>query len=756
MDDLIGKKLGQYVIKEKIGHGGMAVVFKAYQSQLDRDVAIKVLSPALVAEDPNFVKRFEHEARSVARLHHPNILSVYDFGIDRDYSFIVMRYVEGKQTLKKLMDQSLSYQRIIELTGQIGGALDYAHRRGIIHRDVKPNNVLIDPDEGWALLVDFGLAKAGAVTTMLTKKGAIVGTPAYMSPEQIRGESIDHRTDIYALGAILYQTLTKIIPHDAATPLSVMHKRTTQLPRPLREIDLNIPTAVEKVVLRALSLDRNERYDSAVELAEDLKQSYQASLATVEGEQPQFSTPTPQSPISRDIPTIESPVSSAGAPDVVQSGEKLPTGHSSIFKRYTVWFGVAIVVFIIVIGLAFFFGSGARSNPTSEISQPDLTGTSLAVAVVSTPTSTPIPTQPPTPIPTQIPTRTPTNTPILPATTPLPTPTAVVATALAFQTPLPESTNTPPLPTSTDTTTPTPTSRPTDTPGPTSVSISSPVPAEIIYVQSMREGRRLGKANHLGAFIDNDLPRFTAAPAWSPNGDKIAFFGETGISAESIAYRPDFGIWITDNDGKNPGQIFKVNDVRQIAWSPDSTRLAFEIVTLSGDHEIWVIDAEGGQEISKFTGEQPAWSPNSQRLVLRGCLPGCGLWLVNFDGSEKEQLTSNSTDGFPFWSVSGEYLAFSSRRDENWEIYLFELQPNGQFGEPKRLTDRPATDTTPVFDRCSREIYLRTDLGGSWRITAMGLDGTGERIVIAGIGDSGTGQWGKDRPSVYASAAACS
>jgi Tol biopolymer transport system component len=130
--------------------------------------------------------------------------------------------------------------------------------------------------------------------------------------------------------------------------------------------------------------------------------------------------------------------------------------------------------------------------------------------------------------------------------------------------------------------------------------------------------------------------------------------------------------------------------------------------------------------------------------------------LVNFDGSEKEQLTSNSTDGFPFWSVSGEYLAFSSRRDENWEIYLFELQPNGQFGEPKRLTDRPATDTTPVFDRCSREIYLRTDLGGSWRITAMGLDGTGERIVIAGIGDSGTGQWGKDRPSVYASAAACS
>ena len=272
MEELIGKTLGAYEIKEKIGEGGMAYVFKAYQPALDRFVAIKILSPRLVNE-PGFTERFQREAHAVAHLNHPNILQVHDFGLQDNYYYIVMRYVANSLTMETLMRRDAPVDQLIEYAIQVAEALNYAHEHGIIHRDVKPSNILIDNQ--WALLSDFGLVKQtrgdGRHLTAAGKQG--LGTPAYMSPEQAKGASIDHRADIYALGIILYQILTGTIPHDAPTPLAIIAKRVTEPVLPLRQLKPEISESLEQVALRALVSEPDYRYNSATQFAMSLRQA---------------------------------------------------------------------------------------------------------------------------------------------------------------------------------------------------------------------------------------------------------------------------------------------------------------------------------------------------------------------------------------------------------------------------------------------------------------------------------------------------
>jgi serine/threonine protein kinase len=270
MDNLIGTTLGQYEIVEKIGQGGMAHVFKAYQRALDRFVAIKVLSPVL-AEEPGFTERFQREAQAVARLHHPNILQVFDFGLHDKYSYITMRYVQNSITLGQLIREGTPTDKLIEYILQVADALHYAHEQGIIHRDVKPSNILIDGK--WALLSDFGLVKMGQGSTHLTRTGTGLGTPAYMSPEQASGLKVDQRTDIYALGIILHRILTGTVPHDAPTPLAILVRRSTEPVPPLRQLKPDIPDSLEQVTLRALNREPDGRYKTATDFAMALKKA---------------------------------------------------------------------------------------------------------------------------------------------------------------------------------------------------------------------------------------------------------------------------------------------------------------------------------------------------------------------------------------------------------------------------------------------------------------------------------------------------
>lgn len=270
MDPMIGQTFGPYKITEKIGEGGMAVVYKGYQQSLNRYVAIKMLRVEL-AQDQEFVTRFRREALAVAELNHPNILHVYDAGYGNGVYYIVMAFVEGG-SLRDLMAQGpLETEYAVSLATQLADALNHAHQRGLIHRDVKPNNVLISRD-GRPLLTDFGIAKALHESKGLTRTGTAIGTPEYMAPEQIQGQKVDGRTDIYALGIVLYEMLVGWAPFSATTPVAALYKQVNEPPPPLRQANINVPTWLEGVVNKTLAKAPQDRYQQASELADALRQ----------------------------------------------------------------------------------------------------------------------------------------------------------------------------------------------------------------------------------------------------------------------------------------------------------------------------------------------------------------------------------------------------------------------------------------------------------------------------------------------------
>ncbi len=271
MGDLAGRNFGPYRILEQVGAGGMATVYKAYHAAMDRYVAIKVL-PQHLARDPNFRARFQREARTIARLEHRYILPVHDVGEEDGVPYFVMRYTDGGDLNDLIARRSLTIARAAALIGQVAEALAYAHRQGIIHRDVKPANILMSRD-GDPLLTDFGIAKIYEDTLQLTGEGMMVGTPTYMAPEQLQGQPVDPRTDIYALGVVLYQVLTGEPPFAAETPLAVALMHIHNPLRPPRQINPNIPESIERIILRAMAKNPSDRFQTADEMAEALQQA---------------------------------------------------------------------------------------------------------------------------------------------------------------------------------------------------------------------------------------------------------------------------------------------------------------------------------------------------------------------------------------------------------------------------------------------------------------------------------------------------
>ena len=269
MDDMIGKQLGSYQIVDELGRGGMAVVYRAFQPSLNRHVAIKVLPPHL-GFDQEFVERFQREALASAKLRHPNIVVIHDVGHQQGIYFIVMELLEG-HTLKQIIEQegALSVERANRIVEQLAAALDYAHQQGLVHRDVKPANIFIGKDDH-VTLTDFGIAKAASEAQQLTRTGMLMGTPEYMSPEQAEGEGVDYRTDLYALGIVLYQLLVGQVPFRGTTPHAILHAVIYEAPAPLRQLRQDLSPAIEAVVLQAIDKRPERRYQSGAELAEAL------------------------------------------------------------------------------------------------------------------------------------------------------------------------------------------------------------------------------------------------------------------------------------------------------------------------------------------------------------------------------------------------------------------------------------------------------------------------------------------------------
>ena len=272
---LEGQKLGKYTILEPLGSGGMARVYRAYHPKLDRYVAVKVLRSDLV-DDSTFLSRFRQEAQAVAALRHPNIIQVFDFDVDDDLYYMVMELLDGDSLHTRLNDyrirgDQMPYGEMVRILLDVLDGLDYAHAEGMIHRDIKPANILLTK-KGQAVLADFGIAQIIG-STQHTVSGALLGTLNYMAPEQGMKGTCDARSDIYSMGIVFYEMLTQQPPYDADTPLAILMKHVNDpLPVP-HQIDPTIPVTLERVVLKALSKEPDERFQTAAEMAQTLRQA---------------------------------------------------------------------------------------------------------------------------------------------------------------------------------------------------------------------------------------------------------------------------------------------------------------------------------------------------------------------------------------------------------------------------------------------------------------------------------------------------
>ncbi len=407
------QSFGRYEIINELGHGGMATVYRARDPIFDRIVAVKVLPVSLTAA-PNFRLRFEREAKTVAALDHPAIVPIFDYGEEAGQPFMVMRYMSGGSLAERLKEGGLTITEIQAIMKRMCQALDHAHQQGIVHRDIKPANILFD-QYGEACLADFGVVHLSQGDAALTATGAIIGTPAYMSPEQIQGDkTLDGRSDIYALGVVLFEMLTGQQPFRSDTPTKTMFAHITEPVPRVRQYRSGLPAGVEVVIDRALAKDREQRFPTAAALAAAIDQLGRAShpgvVSAAHGQEnavPFSSTnQLSQFPAETDTPGS-------------QSGGKRRLGRA----------GGWIIGLLLLIAILWGWGSGFFATifsggvPANEISATRVVtltpvGNNISANTVPRATATFAPTF--TPAPTSLPTETPTLTP---SVTPTPTST---------------------------------------------------------------------------------------------------------------------------------------------------------------------------------------------------------------------------------------------------------------------------------------------------------------------------------------------
>ncbi|MCO5316102.1 MAG: protein kinase [Solirubrobacterales bacterium] len=346
---------GRYELGGKLGSGGMSNVYRATDRILERTVAVKVLAEHL-SDDDRFVARFRREALAVAKLVHPNIVQVYDSGVDSDRHFIVMELVEGRSGAQLLKSEGvLEAETAMEIGVQACAGLEYAHRHGIIHRDVKPGNLMITggPAGGGPMtckLTDFGIARA-AEQTRITQVGSVVGTAAYLAPEQVRGEEATPATDVYALGVVLYQFLTGRLPYEGSSLAELAIRQQNEKPLPPRTYNGDVPESVSAAVMVALEGDKARRFTTAAALSDGLQRGLRGEdvteiLAEEEAPPPFTRAETATRPLERTTRTAHRPT-----PPPPRYREPLvppPTRRKRSFFRSTVRFFMGMIALILI------------------------------------------------------------------------------------------------------------------------------------------------------------------------------------------------------------------------------------------------------------------------------------------------------------------------------------------------------------------------------------------------------------------------
>jgi Tol biopolymer transport system component/serine/threonine protein kinase len=666
---MIGKRLGQYEIIEEIGRGGMAVVYKAWQPALERHVALKVL-PDYFRHDPEFLARFQREARAAAGLSHPNIIAIHDVGEQDGVHYIAMEWVDGGSLRDRLAAGALSLEQTQRVLAQTADALDCAHKHGLIHRDIKPGNILFTSD-GRVKVADFGIAHA-ADGTQLTRSGVILGTPEYMAPEQAQGMPVDHRLDLYALGVVLYQMLTGRVPFRGTTPHAALHAVIYESPPAPRALNPELPAAVETVVLKALAKQPQDRFQTGVSMVEAFQRARNG-----------VSIPIP--------PSSEPPARPAPAPWLRPRFLALAIA------------GVAVLL-VGAVALLLAPPGGERAAAAT------------ASAQAATATARAQPTESPSADPTiLLATRTPTPSASSAAMRPTGT-----AGPTATHTLAPTGSSEPSVLPPTATRTP----RPTETPEPT---LPPPTPT------ASGGGNRVGfvsdrtgndeifvvRVDGSGLTQLTDHPAADWGPDWSLDGRRIAFASERAGNWE---------IYTMDAGG---GGVTRVTDHPDYdstpSWSPNGRRIAF-MSERDGNLEIYVLDTISGG-VTRLTNDPsvdalPSWSPAGGLIAFQSGRSGNDeIYVMNPDGSGVRNLTNDpGPDWGPAWSPDGRRIAFASERDDNWEIYVMNADGSGQ----TRLTSNSAIDQDPSWSSDGSRITFMSFRDGGSDIYVMNADGSGQ------------------------------
>ena len=733
VEDLTGKQLGPYHIVAIVGKGGMGVVYNGYEPKLTRYVALKVLSRQY-ADDPTFVSRFWQEAKAAANLEHPHILPVYAYGEQDRFHYIAMQLVREGSLAQLLRGEPLLLKQIGHIVSQLSRALDYAHSQNVIHRDVKPDNILISRHSG-CLLTDFGIAKLLEATTHHTQTGISLGTPAYMSPEQIRGDAnLDGRSDIYSLGIVLYEMATGRIPFQG-TMQAIQMQHINKPPPPPRKLNPKLPKSVVDVILKALAKNPDERFATASEMAQAIGAAMPRGVvlggaggAAIFGSTPgaetiqDRETETAQPLDSQELTAI---LEATSATPSVEEQRRAPTQPVPIVGQSRgerlrkipalAWVAALVLVAIIVAGVIGLSRlgdrqfSGASTPPLVAVAGTEETETPIATGTVAPSTGAPTQTLvPPSPA-----SDTPDLTPATARATTEPTLTATVAATVE-----PTLADTP---TATMPATPTQVATPTREPSATNTRQPEPPPADL----TGRLAIPLMYGNEPKVYIagtDGELETIVGGarqPDYSWDGGKLIVNGSYGTWDKLRVLDPSGGAPYEIGDPALAGHSYP-------SWSPDGSQVIYEDGSV--DPRGWRIfvrdlDTNGpgsgpgimlstGVGRGELLGRNPLWTTRD-RFIFRGCNTWetgmeseCGMWLMQGDGGEPERLTNNPNH-VPM-DARGNTLVYVSPEAGNWNIYTLNLAT----GATQALTTDGATDGAAAISPDGRSVAFLSDRGG--------------------------------------------